>query len=362
MAALAAATSRVRLGQMCTCMGYRNPVYLAKVAATSTSSPAAGSRWASAPGWYEHEWLAYGYGFPSAGERIARLAEGVADLAADLWTDGHRDPARQALPGRRRDLPAAPLQGTRARSAQRHPAVDRRRRGEEDAADRRASTPTTPTSTARSRASGTSREVLRGHCADIGRDFDEIVRSANYNVVIGRDEAEVQDRLAWIRDHYLGRSVRAGRGRADAGSCRTGPLVGTPEQIVEQLAGAARTPGMTYAIANFAEAAYDTSGIHLFENQVIPALQVALPAGNIRQVSTATLPSTCTSSPRTTRRSARPSARSPRTRSPRTRPRSTRRPSSRRRRTTRCAPRTSTRRTSPRSTTGSAPTRSRPAS
>ena len=34
MAALAASTSRVRLGQMCTCMAYRNPAYLAKVAAT----------------------------------------------------------------------------------------------------------------------------------------------------------------------------------------------------------------------------------------------------------------------------------------------------------------------------------------
>ena len=34
MAALGAATERVRLGQMCTCMGYRNPAYLAKVAAT----------------------------------------------------------------------------------------------------------------------------------------------------------------------------------------------------------------------------------------------------------------------------------------------------------------------------------------
>ncbi len=38
-------------------------------------------------------------------------------------------------------------------------------------------------------------EILQGHCADVGRDFDEIVRSANYNVVIGRDEAEVQERL-----------------------------------------------------------------------------------------------------------------------------------------------------------------------
>ena len=34
MAAYAASTSRIRLGQMCTCMSYRNPAYLAKVAAT----------------------------------------------------------------------------------------------------------------------------------------------------------------------------------------------------------------------------------------------------------------------------------------------------------------------------------------
>ncbi|NLT30215.1 MAG: LLM class flavin-dependent oxidoreductase, partial [Propionibacterium sp.] len=34
MAGFAAATDRVRLGQMCTCLGYRPPAYLAKVAAT----------------------------------------------------------------------------------------------------------------------------------------------------------------------------------------------------------------------------------------------------------------------------------------------------------------------------------------
>ena len=35
MAAFGASTDRVRLGQMCTCMAYRNPAYLAKVAATT---------------------------------------------------------------------------------------------------------------------------------------------------------------------------------------------------------------------------------------------------------------------------------------------------------------------------------------
>ena len=44
------------------------------------------------------------------------------------------------------------------------------------------------------------------------------------------------------------------------------------EQIVESLQALEKL-GMTYAITNFAEAAYDTSGIELFEQQVIPHLR-----------------------------------------------------------------------------------------
>ena len=46
---------------------------------------------------------------------------------------------------------------------------------------------------------------------------------------------------------------------------------GTPEQITERLVQM-QTAGMTYAIVNFAEAAYDVSGIELFEREVIPHL------------------------------------------------------------------------------------------
>ena len=49
------------------------------------------------------------------------------------------------------------------------------------------------------------------------------------------------------------------------------PGVGTPEQIVEKLS-ALQADGMSYAIAYFPELAYDTSGLELFEREVIPAL------------------------------------------------------------------------------------------
>ena len=84
MSALAATTNRVKLGQMCTAMSYRNPAYLAKVAATVDLISGGRVQMGIGGGWYEHEWRAYGYGFPSAGERLGRLDEGV-QIMRDAW-------------------------------------------------------------------------------------------------------------------------------------------------------------------------------------------------------------------------------------------------------------------------------------
>ena len=67
---------------MCTCMGYRNPAHLAKVAATVDVVSEGRLEMGIGAGWYEHEWRAYGYGFP----RRRRAAPGPAR--------GRRDHAR----------------------------------------------------------------------------------------------------------------------------------------------------------------------------------------------------------------------------------------------------------------------------
>lgn len=87
MAGFAGITERVRLGQMCTCMSYRQPTYLAKVAATIDHISGGRIEMGIGGGWYEHEWRAYGYGFPSAGERLGRLREGV-EIFRQMWTTG----------------------------------------------------------------------------------------------------------------------------------------------------------------------------------------------------------------------------------------------------------------------------------
>jgi F420-dependent oxidoreductase-like protein len=262
MAAFAAVTERVRLGQMCTCMGYRNPAYLAKVAATVDAVSGGRTEMGIGGGWYEHEWRAFGYGFPGAGDRLGMLDEGV-QIMRDLWTTG-----TATLQGRHYQVAGAisrplPLQAggiplwiagggeqktlrTAAKYAQ-YTNFD--------------ATPETFKHKS---------EVLARHCTEVGRDFDEIVRSGNFNVVIGETQADVDDKLAWIRAHYKPH-LSAEKLASTVNGLADGPLVGTPEQIVEKLT-AIRDLGLGYAIGYFIDAAYDRSSIDLFAGKVIPQL------------------------------------------------------------------------------------------
>lgn len=262
MAALGATTSRVRLGQMCTCMSYRNPAYLAKVAATTDVISGGRVEMGIGAGWYEHEWRAYGYGFPSAGERLGMLDEGV-QIMRQLWSEG-----KATLDGKHYQVDGAlsyplPLQeggiplwiaggGEKKtlRIAARYARYTNFAGGAEDFKHKS--------------------EVLAAHCQDVGTDFDAIVRSANYNVVIGETEKDVADRLAWIRSHYEPH-LSADLLESTVNSFANGPLVGTPEQIAERLTEL-RGLGMTYAITYFADIAYDRASVELFTNKVIPEL------------------------------------------------------------------------------------------
>ncbi|MGH3375710.1 MAG: LLM class flavin-dependent oxidoreductase, partial [Actinoallomurus sp.] len=113
-------------------------------------------------------------------------------------------------------------------------------------------------------------EILAEHCKDVGTDFDAITRSGNYNVVIAETDQGVQDKLAWIRAQYEP-LVPPDAFERYSKLFASGPLVGTPELIVERLQAAGRM-GLTYAIANFRDAAYDPTSMELFATQVIPAL------------------------------------------------------------------------------------------
>ena len=116
--------------------------------------------------------------------------------------------------------------------------------------------------------------VLAEHCREVGTDFDAIVRSAVYYVMVGATQAEVEERIAAHRarlvpflgedgaESFVERFLRGGHP-----SCS-----GTPEQVVERLT-AMQARGMGYGIFVFPDAAHDRSSLALFEREVIPALR-----------------------------------------------------------------------------------------
>jgi F420-dependent oxidoreductase-like protein len=89
IAALARDTSRIRLGQMVTCNGYRNPALLAKMASTVDVLSHGRLDFGIGAGWYEHEYRAYGYEYPpTPGERLRMLEESLQVIKA-MWTEPH---------------------------------------------------------------------------------------------------------------------------------------------------------------------------------------------------------------------------------------------------------------------------------
>jgi F420-dependent oxidoreductase-like protein len=262
MTAFGASTERIRLGQMCTCMGYRNPTYLAKVAATADHVSGGRVEMGIGGGWYEHEWRAYGYGFPAVPERLRMLREGV-DIMKQAWTTG-----TATLDGEHYNVDGAivrplPIQDGGI-------PIWVAGGGEKVTLRIAAQFGDYTNFTGTIEEFDHKRSVLHTHCERLGRDPQEITQSSNFNTIVAPTEAEARDRLdaviARLRPHV-------GDERAD--HIRQEYLAsdgfGTPEQIVERLTRRAEH-GLGYSIHYFPELAYDTSGWELFEREVVPVL------------------------------------------------------------------------------------------
>ena len=75
LAAIAAITSRARLGHLVLAAAYRNAGLTAKSISTIDVVSGGRAELGIGAGWKEDEWRAYGYGFPDAPERLAVLAD-----------------------------------------------------------------------------------------------------------------------------------------------------------------------------------------------------------------------------------------------------------------------------------------------
>jgi F420-dependent oxidoreductase-like protein len=258
MASLAAVTSTVRLGQMCTCNTYRPPSYLAKVAASIDVISGGRLEMGLGAGWYEHEHDGYGYPFLKPSARIGMLDEGV-QIMQKMWTEDS-----VIFEGKHYTLDGAicrpkPIQ---------QPHIPFWIAGGGEQLTLR----TVAKYAAYSNFGVTldqfvhKSHVLEEHCEKVGRSYGEIVRSSNFNIVCAPTEREVIERVDWIKERYLP-FVERERAERTAGQF----LAGTPEQLVERLQPW-KDAGLEYLIGYFSEAAFDTSGLELFAKEVVPAL------------------------------------------------------------------------------------------
>ena len=261
MAALAATTDTVRLGQMCTSNSYRNPAYLAKIAADIDVISNGRLEMGIGAGWYEEEYVAYGYEFPKPSVRIGQLEEGV-EIMRRMWTEevvaydgtyyqlegaiSNPKPAQGSIPmwiaggGEQLTLRVAAQYADYTNFGVRL----------EDFVHKS--------------------DVLRRHCLDIGRPYDEIVRSVMFGILIDEDAGVVSEKLD---EHQARLAGLVGDEKAERSRkfLEESNLVGTPDQVVEQLRPHVEA-GMGYVIGYFPDAAYDSTSLELFSKAVIPQL------------------------------------------------------------------------------------------
>ena len=215
MAAISQRTSRIRLGQMVGCNSYRNPGLLAKI--TSTIDVISGGRldWGIGAGWYENEYRGYGFDFKKPSDRIGMLKETV-EIVKSMWSNAETTYDGKYYRLERANCDPKPLQkplppvwigggGEKVtlRVVAEHADVSNFGSSVEEFVHKR--------------------EVLKGHCAAIGRDEDTIRKTISSEVFIRETEKEIIEagsKSLW------GDSAESWRSKA---------LVGTPEQVSEKI-------------------------------------------------------------------------------------------------------------------------------
>ncbi len=215
-AALARDTQRVHIGQMVTCNGYRNPALLAKMASTVDTLSHGRLDFGIGAGWYEHEYLAYGYDYLDAPERLRYLREAVQVILA-MWTqdeavfEGKYYHVRGAINQPKGvQKPHIPLliggggeQVTLKLVAQYGDACNLGHLDVEGLEHKFS--------------------ILKKHCDEVGRDYNSIRRTVLFNCAIAETDEE-----AMAKSRPFQRNIPSGRIREQA-------LVGTPDVIRKRL-------------------------------------------------------------------------------------------------------------------------------
>ena len=246
-AALARDTQRVNIGQMVTCNGYRSPALLAKMASTVDVLSHGRLYCGLGAGWYEHEWRAYGYGFPETRDRMRAFRE-ACQIITKMWTE-----ERPAFQGEYYTIegPINEPKGVRKP----HPSFWIGGGGERVTLRLVAQYADACNIAGDAETLRHKLEVLREHCEAVGRPYEAITRSASLEDVVLVRPGEDTDAAVARANNAMGVS-----------------FVGTTEQLAEQIQALVDV-GINYVLVSFPRIAYDHEPLYRFAEEVIPRFQ-----------------------------------------------------------------------------------------
>lgn len=254
-ATLARDTERVNIGQMVNCNGYRQPSLFAKIASTVDVASNGRLYAGYGAGWYEHEWRAYGYGFPETKERMAMFREGV-EIIHKMWTED-----KPTFEGKYYTIDG-PINEPKSHKAGYKiplwiggggPKVTLKLVAQYgDACNVGGGDP----ATAKEKL-----EILAQHCEKLGRDMGEIRKSTSLNVFPIAKGADPVKATELARKHYMDISFE---------KFAQSTVVAEPEAIVERV-NALQDAGIDYLINYIPGVAYDLEPLQRYAEEVIPA-------------------------------------------------------------------------------------------
>ena len=235
LGALAARTSRVRLGAMVTGVTYRNPAHLAKIVTTIDVISAGRAILGIGAAWYDVEHEGLGFDFPPVGERLDRLGEALQICRAMFTEEAPSFEGTYYRIHEARNVPPPVQPGG--------PAILVGGGGERRTLNLVARYADMCNLFGDPATIAHKVEVLRSHCDAVGRDPSEITVSRLSTLVLTANEEETAATQDFLR--------------LVTGEDPTGSDVGTEDELVarvEELAAA----GVDYFIFNVPTGTPDT--------------------------------------------------------------------------------------------------------
>lgn len=187
LSALAAVTSKIRLGTLVTSVAYRNPAHLAKIAAGVDIISRGRLTFGIGAGWHIPEYQQYGWEFPEKpAVRIAQMEESI-QLILKMWSE-----PCATFHGKYFHVNAAILEPKPVQKP--HPPIMIGGSGEQLTLRAVARWADACNLFGDPALVKNKLDILRGHCDKVGRDFDTIERTNLTTLLIARDETALRSR------------------------------------------------------------------------------------------------------------------------------------------------------------------------